>query len=913
MGNCASVYKGDCASILVDPGTMEAAAPARPEAEDGVPPDRAADAHPMTQPTELNGGSHSHIPEGDPLPAASMETGAAQMQVPEPDSRAGVSIDRDRRPPPARATLVHSCVWNDPWNSEHNIRRHASGFDLMGVIRAVEANDATLTYLRIPGSGDLVGSWDVSNGNAPLEAPPGSYVEDCLTDSAISMLTKALHGNQHVRVLDLAYQPRLTDDQAGASLMLAIPKCAIELVRLDRYEVGDGGISLAKQAQIQQLGFLNAVKRVAQDDPALELIDWRPLAGRDDYNVWAKPRQMTPSPDRTVICELCTALRSNHHVRRIFLSDNQNLDDTVAALIEEVVPRCAVEVVDMTSTSVTPQIQSRINALCASKLSCNNPGYWRARHNEQPLQTGSALEISARVLAPLRLVPSLIAAGARCVYPSIRSLLGHATADTTGFALDIAVLDVSTTGGLFCDVTVVAASYRWEEVSQRSIGSRMVTMPSNNAWFVRYLEDHQLLGWLDFVAHDFGLLLDTVLPQMGKIYSTFTVVPQYLLNPVKTLQATTRGWIFQESAFTRLEQRVVDKYVLSLNEVVDWLFCSGALPVWASCPEDVATALEGFAAIYERRCQSIALQLREGIIDCCSEICNGEPPGDCATYPFDDVALRGMIRDFAGAAKPLAFRVHHGKDTNRNPNPDRILVREGSNHMDLVTSLGRTDSARKLNAPTRCMYVLSAFASLEFSNEEDCVVGVLAQIAYQHFGVVLQQDDVDAAHGLLKFLWEQQLDASDDCVAVVSAVRRTTPRLTTIGLGALHLHQLCSSSMTSSEAMQDNFLVKHISSALRIPLNGALWAGWSQRSLVFPLSAQKHGGFHASAGIRIMVLGNDENGVYHLAVYRGDDSHCDGSGKYGDGVKLFIGPFEGNHWTFDHESTFTIDGACRFG
>lgn len=88
-------------------------------------------------------------------------------------------------------------------------------------------------------------------------------------------------------------------------------------------------------------------------------------------------------------------------------------------------------------------------------------------------------------------------------------------------------------------------------------------MPSNNLWFVEYLEKHQVLGWLDYLAHDFGdpAVLGTVINQMGNIYSAFTAVPQYLLDPTKTAAAMKLGWIFQENAFAFIDEAVMLSYM----------------------------------------------------------------------------------------------------------------------------------------------------------------------------------------------------------------------------------------------------------------------------------------------------------------------------------------------------------------
>jgi hypothetical protein len=109
-----------------------------------------------------------------------------------------------------------------------------------------------------------------------------------------------------------------------------------------------------------------------------------------------------------------------------------------------------------------------------------------------------------RFLVPLPLQERVVAAGGRIVHASMRKLLGAENADATGFTIDLAVAEGRTRGGRLGGMQVVAASYRWEGEGQRQLlGGRTVTMPSNNNWFVQYLDAHQVLGWLDYLAHDF--------------------------------------------------------------------------------------------------------------------------------------------------------------------------------------------------------------------------------------------------------------------------------------------------------------------------------------------------------------------------------------------------------------------------
>ena len=108
------------------------------------------------------------------------------------------------------------------------------------------------------------------------------------------------------------------------------------------------------------------------------------------------------------------------------------------------------------------------------------------------------------------------------------------TRDACGFSsYDLAIVEISTSTSEFKTtndntIPIVAASYRWEGVADRKLDdTRRAILPSNNGWFVDFLGSNRVMGWLDFVSHDFGEsdLVAKVLGQMGAIYSTFTVYP----------------------------------------------------------------------------------------------------------------------------------------------------------------------------------------------------------------------------------------------------------------------------------------------------------------------------------------------------------------------------------------------------
>ena len=361
-------------------------------------------------------------------------------------------------------------------------------------------------------------------------------------------------------------------------------------------------------------------------------------------------------------------------------------------------------------------------------------------------------------------------------------------------------------------------------------------MPSNNKWFVRYVAQDQVLGWIDYLAHDFGdaTLLNAVLSKMGSIYGTFPVVPQYLIEPTKTAKAMTRGWIFQESAFTALDGSVLEEYVQSMEELGAW-YGGGAIPSWAradNAAEDIADATEGFHKLYERRCGGLMTDHKLAFTDTIAKVRAG---GRGLAMPLVQRDFDMFVRELRDAAEPRPFCV-----------------------------VPTYDSYGENVAGT----VLDAFGSLEFTKEEDCVVGTLAQIAQQYFGEQLQKDDYGAAQGLLRFLWEHQLDTTQR--HLLADIRRTMPALTTCGLGTLYLRR-------EELGGRDDELVRPVLEELRLLALGsvaqeAVFSGFSEWTtadgvLRLPEAARQQQGSLSADGINIVLLGDPVRGrVSHLCV-----------------------------------------------
>jgi hypothetical protein len=503
------------------------------------------------------------------------------------------------------------------------------------------------------------------------------------------------------------------------------------------------------RAFVQSGGWQEQVRGVAANSATVIEVNWHARGAGDE-----------------AVRQLASALAGNTHLRRIVLS-NMLVNDSSARLLEVAMSDSAVEEVALEGTSVSAEVAAAIEVRCAANRGGNLsridstarrqlPAYWRGRHSEMPLHTASGVSLLARFLVPLVQLDGVEQAGGRCIYRSMRALLGYEVADATGFVVDMALAEGKTTGDRFAGLQVVAASYNWEGPQLPSgllrprhiaAATREVTMPANNEWFVRYCEHHQVLGWLDYLDHDFGdaALLGGVLSEMGTIYSTFRVVPQYLLEPLKTSKAMTRGWIFQESAFTAMDAAVLEGYSVYMDQLGAWL-SGGPMPTWASSRDDIATAMEGFSRLYERRCCSLITGHKQAFGKTVANIRSDVPSTRCLAIPLVKRDFNLFVREFRASADPRPFSVV--------PTYDKY----GENVAGTV---------------------LDAFGSLEFTQEDDCVVGTLSQIALQHFGDTLQKHDYAAAQGLLRFLWEHQLDTMQR--HVLADIKRTMPALRPAG------------------------------------------------------------------------------------------------------------------------------------
>jgi hypothetical protein len=375
-----------------------------------------------------------------------------------------------------------------------------------------------------------------------------------------------------------------------------------------------------------------------------------------------------------------------------------------------------------------------------------------------------------------------------------------------------------------------------------------------------------------------------------------------------------RGWIFQESAFTAIDDDVMHQYVDSMRCVGNWLFgdesdddssddgdgdiddddsddcrlqrvCSMARvevavaqardeanqrgstnapqshtppdPDWMGNITEVADALEGLLVLYERRCGLLLGMHKQAMMDCVASVRAGKPPRECAAWPLDRSSFDKLyMRRLRQAAAPRPFRV------------------AATTKFDSVVSS-----------------VLDAFGGLEFTQEEDCIVGTLAQIAQQHFGETLEKAEVSAACGLLKFLWEQQMDVRG--FHILGGVRRTMPGLRLCGLGQLHLRCYCD-TVSATRRIEDASDLAPPIAVMRVILaerqldifgsvHEGVFVGFGQKLLPMPAAAQQLFGKQAALGIHVVVVGDPRESclaVRHLAVRKKDGE--EGGEEQGD-------------------------------
>ena len=111
------------------------------------------------------------------------------------------------------------------------------------------------------------------------------------------------------------------------------------------------------------------------------------------------------------------------------------------------------------------------------------------------------------------------------------------------------------------------SSYRWQDVHGKEKGRPSI--PKNYGWFLMYVKEHGLIGWIDWVANvAVGVETTEVIGYMGGLYARLTVYGNWCaLEPLG--EALKRGWMYQEMAFCRLDEVMVDTLLAEVEKVAE--------------------------------------------------------------------------------------------------------------------------------------------------------------------------------------------------------------------------------------------------------------------------------------------------------------------------------------------------------
>jgi hypothetical protein len=84
-------------------------------------------------------------------------------------------------------------------------------------------------------------------------------------------------------------------------------------------------------------------------------------------------------------------------------------------------------------------------------------------------------------------------------------------------------------------------------------------LSQNYVWFLKKLQPG-MFAWVDVLCiAPAGHTLQQAFGYMGDLYRQSVVIADYLQHPMHWVAAETRGWIYQESAFTALSHISMDK------------------------------------------------------------------------------------------------------------------------------------------------------------------------------------------------------------------------------------------------------------------------------------------------------------------------------------------------------------------
>ena len=114
---------------------------------------------------------------------------------------------------------------------------------------------------------------------------------------------------------------------------------------------------------------------------------------------------------------------------------------------------------------------------------------------------------------------------------------------------------------------VKPASYRWMGVKGMA-GSDGASLPNNYVWFLKLIEQRELIGWMDcFAGTVCNVPTSEVLRYMGGLYASHGTIADWMYDPSLLRTAITRAWIFQETAFGLCDEVSVQNYLDTLMEL----------------------------------------------------------------------------------------------------------------------------------------------------------------------------------------------------------------------------------------------------------------------------------------------------------------------------------------------------------
>ena len=120
---------------------------------------------------------------------------------------------------------------------------------------------------------------------------------------------------------------------------------------------------------------------------------------------------------------------------------------------------------------------------------------------------------------------------------------------------------------------VRVSSYRWRDVRGVGPDGTAYQIPGNCGWFLEYLQQHKLLGWVDWVANmGANVPITETLGYMGALYARHVVTGEWLFGLHTLESALSRGWIVQEQSFGPLDPIGVKHMLKELRDLgLRWL------------------------------------------------------------------------------------------------------------------------------------------------------------------------------------------------------------------------------------------------------------------------------------------------------------------------------------------------------